>query len=214
MYNYGGADSHGWGPQVHGKWGQNYGIEASAVRLARTNKCRVLATGATEFSQTFQDAALKHVVRTVDRNGHPVKQYTFPNCSDGQLVSFLEWTDQNHYFQGVADEFNANLMSFFDGVQRSPACISALNLTVAPKLSKLWSRPVELLEPTSGSELPGASSSFACWGVVCGAALSVVVAAVAVVRSRHLRRDYTVVGGTNNLLFVSEAQSEQGDLAA
>mmetsp|Transcript_12551 Transcript_12551/g.24506 ORF Transcript_12551/g.24506 Transcript_12551/m.24506 type:complete len:430 (+) Transcript_12551:83-1372(+) len=214
MYNYGGADHHGWGPAVHGKWGQNYGIEASGVRLARANGCRVLATGATELSQTFQDAALKHVVRTVDLNGHPVKRYVFPNCSAGQLVSFLEWTDQSHYFRGVADEFNANLMSFFDGVQRSPACISALNLTVAPKLLKLWSRPVEFFEPTSGSELSRASSSVAGRGVVCGVALSVLVAAVAFVRSSRLRRDYTVAGGTNSLLLISEAQGEQGDLAA
>merc|ERR1719221_1079064 len=40
LYNYGGADSHGWGPQIHPQWGKNYGIEASSLRLAEANGCQ------------------------------------------------------------------------------------------------------------------------------------------------------------------------------
>jgi len=60
----------------------------------------------------------------------------------------------------------------------------------------------------------GAHSSIAGWAIACGAALSVMVAAVAFVQTRYRWHDYTELGGTKNLLFLSEVQGEQGDSAA
>jgi poly(3-hydroxybutyrate) depolymerase len=109
LYNYGGADSHGWEPGRHGLWGRNYGIEASAVRLARSNQCGVSASGKNDKSQKFQTNRPKHVIKTQSVRGHTLKRFVFPDCSNGQVVNFINWTDQEHGFRGVKADLDAKL---------------------------------------------------------------------------------------------------------
>jgi len=113
-YSYGALDPRGWAA-YNGLWGPNYGIEASAVRLARSNGCSVSSSGSNERTRTLRGSG-----RSENLGGYPVRRFAFPSCNRGLIVNFLNWTNQEHHMPRTA--YNQHLEDFFSRVRQSSAC--------------------------------------------------------------------------------------------